>query len=80
MLVKEAAKDRLYVLSNPSYAPRQLVFPMDTSAPDYEEAVTLVVEKLAAIEDRPPQSILKSLLEVGDDPARLKVNASRAEE
>ena len=80
VLVKEAAKDRLYVLSNPSYAPRQLVFPMDTSAPDYEEAITLTVEKLAAIEARPPQSILKSLLEVGDDAIALKVDAPRAEE
>lgn len=80
VLVKEAAKDRLYVLNNPSYVRRQLVFPMDTSAPDYEEAVALTVEKLASIEARPPQSILKSLLEVGDDSIAFKVDAPRAEE
>ena len=43
MLVKEAAKDRLYVLTNPSFDRRALVFPMDTTAPDYAEAVMLVV-------------------------------------
>ena len=48
MLV-EAAKDRLYVMSSPKHQPRQLVFPMDASAPDYAEAVALVVEKLAVL-------------------------------
>ncbi len=38
-LLKEAAKDRLYVLTNPSFDRRQLVFPMDTTAPDYTEAL-----------------------------------------
>ncbi len=80
VLVKEAAKDRLYVLSNPVFDRRQIVFPMDTTAPDYEEAVKLAVEKLAAIEARSPQSILKSLLEVGDDAVAFRVEAPRVED
>ena len=80
VLLKEAAKDRLYVLSHPSFDRRQLVFPMDTTAPDYLEAVGLVIEKLAAIEGRPPQLVLKSLLEVGDDSIAFRVESPRPEE
>jgi hypothetical protein len=80
VLIKEAARDRLYVLTNPSLSRGQLVFPMDTTAPDYAEAVMLIVEKLAAIEARPPQSVVKSLLEVGDDSIAFKVESQRADE
>jgi hypothetical protein len=80
VLVKEAAKDRLYVLTNPSFDRRQLVFPMDTTAPDYAEAVMLVVEKLAALEARSLQSVLKSLLEVSDDSLAFRVATARSEE
>jgi hypothetical protein len=57
-------KDRLYVFTNPRFDRRQLVFPMDTTAPDYAEAVMLVIEKLATMEARPIQSVLKNLLDV----------------
>lgn len=53
---------------------------MDATAPDYLEAVTLVTEKLAAIEGRSPQSVLKSLLEVGDDSIAFKVESPRSAE
>ena len=79
-LVKEAAKDRLYVMSNPRFDRRQIVFPMDTSAPDYVEAVTLAVEKLAAMEARPVELVLKSLLEVGDDALAFRITSSRGDE
>lgn len=72
-LVKEAAKDRLYVMTNPRFERRQLVFPMDTTAPDYAEAVTLVVEKLSAIEGRSQQAVFESLVEVGDDGIAFRV-------
>ena len=75
VLVKKAAKDRLYVLTRTELGHRQLVFPMDATAPDYLEAVTLVIEKLAAIESRSPQAILKSLTEVGDDSIAFKVES-----
>ena len=80
VLVKEAAKDRLYVMSNPRFDRRQIVFPMDTTAPDYVEAVTLAVEKLAAIEARPVDLVLKGLLEVGDDALAFRVTTPRADE
>ena len=72
VLVEEAAKDRLYVLTNPRFDRRQLVFPMDTTAPDYAEAVMLVIEKLAAMEARSVSAVMKSLASlpapVGEQP------------
>jgi len=80
ILVKEAAKDRLYVMTNPQFKNRQLVFPMDTTAPDYSEAVMLVVEKLSELEKRTPQAVFKSLLEVGDDGIAFRVTTLRPNE
>ena len=37
-LLLEAAKDRLYVMNHPRFERRQLVFPMDTTAPDLSHA------------------------------------------
>lgn len=80
VLLKEAPKDRLYVMTNPRFERRQLVFPMDTTAPDYSEAVMLIVEKMAAMEGRTPQAILDSLLEVGDDGVSFRIITPRPNE
>jgi hypothetical protein len=79
-LLKDAAKDRLYVMSNPRFGQRQLVFPMDTTAPDYAEAITLVVEKLATMEQRPIESVVKSLMEAGDDAVAFRITSPSQEE
>ena len=80
VLLKEAAKDRLYVLTNPRFERRQLVFPMDTTAPDYAEAVMLIVDKLATMENRPTGAVLKSLSEVADDAIAFRVTSPRQED
>lgn len=80
VLVKEAAKDRLYVMTNPRFKHRQLVFPMDTTAPDYSEAVRLVVDKLSAMEGRNPQEVFKNLTEMGDDGIAFRVTTPRGDE
>jgi len=80
VLFKEAAKDRLYVMSNPRLERRQLVFPMDTTAPDYSEAVMLVVGKLATMEGRSLQEVLKNILEVSDDAIAFRVTTPRPDE
>lgn len=80
ILVKEATKDRLYVMTNPRFERRQLVFPMDTTAPDYSEAVMLAVDKLSALEGRSPQAVFKSLVEVGDDGIAFRVTTPRPDE
>lgn len=80
VLLKEAVKDRLYVMTNPRFERRQLVFPMDTSAPDYTEAVMLVVDKLATMEGRTPQDVFDSLVEVGEDGVSFRVTTPRPNE
>lgn len=80
VLFKEAAKDRLYVMTNPHFEHRQLVFPMDTTAPDYSESVMLVVSKLSDLEGRSTQAVIKSLLEVGDDAIAFRVTTPRPDE
>ena len=42
-----ALKDRLYVMESSRYPRRQLVFPMDLTAPDYRDVLELVFEKFA---------------------------------
>jgi len=79
-LLKEAARDRLYVMSNPRFERRQLVFPMDTTAPDYAEAIALMVEKIAVMEQRTPEAVIKSLTEVSDDAVAFRVTSPRPEE
>ena len=80
VLLKEAAKDRLYVMSHPRFGGRQIVFPMDTTAPDYAEAISLMVEKIAVMEQRAPDAVFKSLMEVSDDAIAFRVTSHRPEE
>ncbi|MDI9335417.1 MAG: hypothetical protein QM520_00065 [Gammaproteobacteria bacterium] len=80
VLLTEAVQDRLYVMTNPHFKGRQLVFPMDTTAPDYSEAVMLVVDKLAVMEGRSAQAVIKNLLEVGDDAIAFRVTTPRLDE
>ena len=72
--------DRLYVMTNPAYARRQLVFPMDVTAPDYAEAIGLAVAKLAALENRPSDAIFKNLVEATDDSIAFRVVTPRYED
>jgi hypothetical protein len=80
VLVREAAKDRLCVMNHPRFERRQLVFPMDTTAPDYSEAVMLVLEKLADIEGRSRDDVFKNVLEAGDDAIAFRVTTPRLDD
>lgn len=76
-LLTEASKDRLYVMNHPRFERRQLVFPMDTTAPDYVEAITLMIEKIAVMEKRTPEAVIKSVLEVSEDAVSFRVTSPR---
>jgi hypothetical protein len=77
VLLNEAEKDRLYVMTNPKFERRQLVFPIDTTAPDSSEAVMIVVNKLAAMENRSTQELINNILR-GDDIDEIKKNINKA--
>jgi hypothetical protein len=72
-LLPEGLPDRLYVLRNPSFPRRQLVFPMDMAAPDYAESVGLVFEKLAEMRREPARSLWVRAQAVRDDTVRFGV-------
>src|SRR2546430_425743 len=72
-LVRDALRERLYVFSNPQYGLRQLVFPMDSTAPDYQESIFSVAEKLAYLEGESLEKIMGRLSEVRDDTLRLRI-------
>ncbi len=76
-LLPDGTKDRLYVLAHPKFARRQLVFPMDASAPDYAEAIERMVEKIAALEDWTPEAAIKSLWEFKEDAISFRVQSPR---
>ena len=52
MPLLEAQKDRLHVMTHPSFERQQLVFPMDTTAPDFAESIERAVAKLADAQRR----------------------------
>lgn len=75
-----ASRDRLLVMDHPEFSRRQLVFPLDTTAPDYGEAIDLVVAKLADLERRDPAAVLRNLLEVGDDAIAFRLDSPRLDQ
>lgn len=74
--VAEAVADRLYVMNHVAYAPRQLVFPMDTTVSDYRDAVEAVVDTLAHLERRTKDAVRESLAESADDAIAFRMDAS----
>lgn len=73
VLRQEAIKDRLYVLNNKDYPRRQLIFPMDTTAPDYVESIESLIAKLAEMTGQMQKSLKSALAAVHSDVVRLRV-------
>jgi len=61
-LLEAGLYDQLYVMRHPDFPRRQLVFPMDTSAPDYPETVDLIFEKLGEMLNKCPYSLLRHVI------------------
>lgn len=69
-----AVADRLYILNHPEHSSRQLVFPIDDTAPDSAEAVLLAAEKIAALERRNLADVLQDAEEIKDDTIRFRID------
>lgn len=74
-LIDEALKDRLYAFRNDAYVRRQLVFPMDSAAPDYGESVAIVLEKLGALTGEAVEALRTRAQFVKDDVMYVRVHA-----
>ncbi|MDY7576476.1 hypothetical protein [Actimicrobium sp. CCI2.3] len=72
-LVEKALDDRLYVLENSRFERRQLVFPMDMTAPDFVDAIGSVFSKLADLMSVPQERLVSRVMSVRDDVLRLRV-------
>jgi hypothetical protein len=72
-VLQQALMDRLYVLSNPAFPRRQLVFPMDLAAADYIESADLVITKLAEMTSVKKQLLINKIQSANDDVMRLRV-------
>lgn len=73
VLREEGIADRLYVLQNPHFPRRQLVFPMDTTVADYAESAYRVLEKLGEMIGERPPSLLNQVQTVRDDALRFRI-------
>lgn len=69
----QALADRLFVFSNPAFPQRQLVFPMDLTAPDYLESVSLVFEKICELTGVSPNTLFAKLHSIRADVLRVRV-------
>ena len=67
----------LIILSHPAYTRRQLIFPIDTTAPDYSEAVQLCLEKAAVLQSTSVDMLVTKLSEFNDDTIRFRVVDTR---
>lgn len=73
LVFEQALDDRLFVFSSPAFPRRQLVFPMDLTAPDYVETVNLVIDKMCELTGASRNSLVAKLLSIRDDVLRLRV-------
>ncbi|MEI6138995.1 MAG: hypothetical protein WCP85_07015 [Mariniphaga sp.] len=76
----EPIKDKLYVASNPQFHKRQINFPIDTSAPDYAEAIEIAISKIAELQGRSIATVLSEIQEMKEDTLRFRVIDTRNEE
>jgi hypothetical protein len=74
-LLEQAISDRLYVLENKDFPQRQLIFPMDMSAPDYTDSVQSVLEKFSELSGNAVVKLLSKVKFFRDDVVRLRVHS-----
>jgi len=78
-LVEAGLADKLYVLQNPGFPRRQLVFPMRLDAPDYGESAARVLEKLGEMLRESPEALQARALAVNDDVLRFRIFSDGAD-
>jgi hypothetical protein len=74
-LLEQAISDRMYVLESQAFPRRQLVFPMDVSAPDYADSVQSVLQKVSELSGSSITDLLPRINFFKDDVVRLRVHS-----
>jgi len=71
--IEAALSERIYAFDHPAFARRQLVYPMDLTAPDYEESVLRVIDKLAEMTGTTSQALIARTRSIRDDVLRFRI-------
>ena len=76
-LLEDAVKDRLFVMENPAFPRRQLIFPIDDTVADLDEIVLRMAGKLAGMHGFSLPAVLDEIAAVRDDTIRLRITSDR---
>jgi hypothetical protein len=79
-LLPDAVKDKMFIMSNPKYDNRQLVFPLEATAPDYYDSIEIIITKLSNFEKKSVELIVSEIQEIKDDTLKFRIFDSRNEE
>ncbi|MGX7690537.1 hypothetical protein ACWA1C_25455 [Flectobacillus roseus] len=71
--IHEALKDKLFVANNPNFARRQINFPVESTAPDYAEAIQLAISKIAELHGKSIVTVISEIQELREDTLRFRV-------
>ena len=78
-LNRRALDENLYALENTSFPRRQFVFPIQNTAPDFNESIRSVINKYADLTGESSPSIVSKVIAVRDDVVRFRVYSERDE-
>lgn len=71
-IVNEGAPADLYILTHPGFKNRQMIFPKEKGVCDRLESTQIVVQKIAAMENRSVDSVIRSILSLDWTDERLE--------
>lgn len=75
-VMPEAIQDRLFVLNNPNFPKRQLIFPVDKTD-DYEDIIIDIFNKIAYLTNRSVDTLYSNFLDYKDDSLRFRIVNSK---
>jgi uncharacterized protein DUF4365 len=71
--VAEATRDGLYVLNHPTDRYAQLTLPINPEVPDFPDALSIVVDRLAVFEKTHPETVIENLQDTDADRFRFRL-------
>lgn len=77
-ILPEAIQDRIYVFHNETFPRRQITIPMDDTASDYCDAISIAVGKISELHKISVQKIIVSIQALHDDTIRVGVASERS--
>jgi uncharacterized protein YifN (PemK superfamily) len=76
-VLPEALPDRLIVLTHAQFSGRQIIIPLDATAPDYQESIDRAVVKLATLYNWTISELVESIHAAKEDSVRYRIVADQ---